>query len=135
MAIPDCQTLPVLQSGAADAFFVLILLVVGIPLLFGYLLKLSSQGECHICGRKFTVASYPLVCFGRHKLHAQCAVRRKRQKSKPVSKPVQPPLPGMPPPEAPGTTRLFPTRLQIGDKFRDESGEWEVRAGRAERAL
>ena len=46
----------------------------------------------------------------------------KRQKAKPV----QPPLPGMPPPEPPGTTRVFPTQLQVGDKFSDESGEWEV---------
>ena len=47
---------------------------------------------------------------------------RKRQKAKPV----QPPLPGMPPPEPPGTTRVFPMQLQIGDKFSDESGEWQV---------
>lgn len=32
----------------------------------------------------------------------------------------------MPSPEPPGTTRVFPIRLQIGDKFSDESGEWEV---------
>ena len=47
---------------------------------------------------------------------------RKRQKAKPV----QPPLPGMPQPEPPGTTRVFPMQLQIGDKFSDESGDWEV---------
>jgi hypothetical protein len=41
------------------------------------------------------------------------------------SKPVQPPLPGMPPP-SPLETRVFPMQLQVGDKFRDESGEWEV---------
>ncbi len=75
MAIPDDPTLmlPVLQSGAAPVLFLLILLIVGLPL--GYLLKASSQGECHVCRRKFTVASYQLVCFGRHRLHAQCAVR------------------------------------------------------------
>lgn len=32
----------------------------------------------------------------------------------------------MPPREPPGTTRLFPMQLQVGDKFSDESGEWEV---------
>jgi hypothetical protein len=47
---------------------------------------------------------------------------RKRQKAKPVQRP----LPGMPQPEPPGTTRVFPMQLQIGDKFNDESGEWEV---------
>jgi len=51
---------------------------------------------------------------------------KKRQKSKPVSKPVQTPLPGMPPPEPPGTTRVFPMQLQVGDKLSDETGQWEV---------
>jgi len=51
---------------------------------------------------------------------------KKRQKSKPVSKPVQPPLPGIPPPEPPGTTRVFPMQLQVGDKLSDETGQWEV---------
>jgi hypothetical protein len=32
----------------------------------------------------------------------------------------------MPPPEPPGTTRVFPMQLQVGDKFTDESDEWEV---------
>jgi hypothetical protein len=32
----------------------------------------------------------------------------------------------MPPPEPPGTIRVFPMQLQVGDKFSDESGEWEV---------
>jgi hypothetical protein len=76
MAIPADQILmlPVLQSGGGP-LFLLILLVVGTALSIGYVLKLSRQGECHICQRKFTVASYPVVCFGRHKLHAECAVR------------------------------------------------------------
>src|SRR5215470_6413960 len=47
---------------------------------------------------------------------------RKSQKAKPV----QPPLPGMSQPEPPGTTRVFPMQLQIGDKLSDESGDWEV---------
>jgi hypothetical protein len=47
---------------------------------------------------------------------------KKRQKAKPV----QPPLPGMPPPAPSGTARVLPMQLQIGDKFSDESGEWEV---------
>jgi len=32
----------------------------------------------------------------------------------------------MPPPEPPGTIRVLPMQLQIGDRFSDESGEWEV---------
>jgi len=32
----------------------------------------------------------------------------------------------MPPPDPPGTTRVLPMLLQIGDKFSDESGEWQV---------
>ena len=51
---------------------------------------------------------------------------KKLQKPKPASKPVQAPLPGMPPPEPPSTIRVFPMQLQVGDKFGDESGEWEV---------
>src|SRR5947209_6672918 len=47
---------------------------------------------------------------------------KKRQKAKPV----QPPLPGMPPPEPPGTTRVVPMLLQIGDRMTDSTGEWEV---------
>src|SRR5437868_15376404 len=47
---------------------------------------------------------------------------KKRQKAKPV----QPPLPGMPPPEPPGTARILPMQLQIGDRMTDSSGEWEV---------
>jgi hypothetical protein len=47
---------------------------------------------------------------------------KKRQKAKPV----QPPLPGMPPPEPPGTARVLPMQLQIGDRLADETGEYEV---------
>src|SRR5215467_5412919 len=47
---------------------------------------------------------------------------KKRQKAKPV----QPQLPGMPPPLPPGTMRIFPTQLQIGDRMTDSTGEWEV---------
>ncbi len=47
---------------------------------------------------------------------------KKRQKGKPV----QPPLPGMPPPLPPGKTRILPMQLQIGDQLADETGEWEV---------
>ena len=47
---------------------------------------------------------------------------KKRQKPRPV----QPPLPEMPPPEPPETIRVFPMQLQVGDKFSDESGQWEV---------
>jgi hypothetical protein len=47
---------------------------------------------------------------------------QKRQKTKPV----QPPLPGMPPPDPPGTTRVFPMLLRIGDRLTDETGEWEI---------
>src|SRR5262245_27033064 len=32
----------------------------------------------------------------------------------------------MPPPEPPGTIRILPMQLQVGDRFSDESSEWEV---------
>jgi len=51
---------------------------------------------------------------------------KKRPKAKSKTKPVQPQLPGMPPPLPPGTVRLFPTQLQIGDRMTDSTGEWEV---------
>jgi hypothetical protein len=41
-------------------------------------------------------------------------------------RPTQPQLPGMPPPLPPGTTRVLPMQLQIGDRFTDSTGEWEV---------
>ena len=47
---------------------------------------------------------------------------KKRQKAKPV----QPQLPGMPPPLPLGTTRVLPMQLQIGDRMTDSTGEWEV---------
>ena len=47
---------------------------------------------------------------------------KKRQKAEPV----QPPLPGMPPPEPAGTIRVLPMQVQVGDRFSDESGHWEV---------
>ena len=50
---------------------------------------------------------------------------KKRQKARPV----QPPLPGMPPPEPPGTARVLPMQLQIGDRITDSTGEWEVVGG------
>jgi hypothetical protein len=42
------------------------------------------------------------------------------------SKPVQPHLPGIPPPLLPGTTRVLPMDLRVGDRLGDETGEWEV---------
>ena len=53
---------------------------------------------------------------------AKSPPKKKRQKTKPV----QPPLPRMPPPEPPGTTRVLPMQLQIGDRVTDSTGEWEV---------
>jgi hypothetical protein len=50
---------------------------------------------------------------------------KRRQKAKPV----QPSLPGMPPPDPPGTTRVLPMLLRICDRLTDETGEYEV-AGR-----
>jgi hypothetical protein len=47
---------------------------------------------------------------------------KKRQKAKAV----QPQLPGMPPPLPPGTMRVLPMQLQIGDRLNDSTGEWEV---------
>ena len=48
------------------------------------------------------------------------------KKKRPKAKPVQPPLPGMPPPEPPGTVRVLPMQLQIGDRMTDSTGEREV---------
>ena len=48
------------------------------------------------------------------------------EKKRPKAKPTQPQLPGMPPPLPPGTIRIFPTQLQIGDRRTDATGEWEV---------
>jgi hypothetical protein len=45
--------------------------------------------------------------------------QKKRQTAKP-------PLPGMPSPEPPGTARVLPMKLQIGDRLTDSTGEWEV---------
>src|SRR4030095_7961497 len=42
------------------------------------------------------------------------------------SKPVQPHLPGIPPPLLPGTTRVLRMDLRVGDRLGDETGEWEV---------
>jgi hypothetical protein len=53
-------------------------------------------------------------------------VARPRPEKKRKAKPVQPPLPGMPPPEPPGTARVLPMQLQIGDRITDSTGEWEV---------
>ena len=41
------------------------------------------------------------------------------------AKPVQPQLPGMPPPLPPGTIRIFPMQPQIGNRMTDAT-EWEV---------
>ena len=32
----------------------------------------------------------------------------------------------MPPPLPPGTTRVLPMQLQVGDRLADETGEWEI---------
>jgi len=52
--------------------------------------------------------------------------RPRPAKKRPKAKPVQPSLPGMPPLDPPGTTRIFPMLLLIGDRLRDETGEYEV---------
>src|SRR5256712_12868619 len=51
---------------------------------------------------------------------------RPRPGKKAKARAVQPQLPGMPPPLPPGTTRVLPMHLQVGDRFSDETGEWEV---------
>ena len=52
--------------------------------------------------------------------------RPRPEKNRQQSKPVQPQLPGMPPPLPPGTTRILPMQLQIGDRLADETGDWEM---------
>src|SRR5207249_233283 len=52
--------------------------------------------------------------------------RPRPEKKRQTAKPVQPPLPGMPPPEPPDTARVLPMQLQIGDRTTDSTGEWEV---------
>ncbi len=32
----------------------------------------------------------------------------------------------MPPPLPPGTVRIFPTQVQIGNRMTDSTGEWQV---------
>ena len=49
-----------------------------------------------------------------------------KPRPKKKAKPAQPQLPGMPPPLPPGTTRVLPMQLQIGDRLNDSGGEWEV---------
>src|SRR5689334_5072506 len=51
---------------------------------------------------------------------------RPEKKSQKKARAAQPQLPGMPPPLPPGTTRILPMLLQIGDRLADETGEWEV---------
>src|SRR2546428_4199978 len=51
---------------------------------------------------------------------------RPRPGKKAKARAVQPQLPGMPPPLPPGTTRILPMQLQVGDRLADETGEWEV---------
>jgi hypothetical protein len=46
--------------------------------------------------------------------------RPSSEKKRPKAKPVQPPLPGMPPPDPPGTTCVLPMLLRIGDRLTDE---------------
>jgi hypothetical protein len=54
-------------------------------------------------------------------------VPRRPEKKRPNKpRPTQPDLPAMPPPEPPGTARVFPMQLQIGDRMTDSTGEWEV---------
>jgi hypothetical protein len=49
-----------------------------------------------------------------------------RPGKKTKTKAVQPRLPGMPPSLPPGTTRILPMQLQIGDRMTDSTGEWQV---------
>ena len=49
-----------------------------------------------------------------------------RPGKKAKAKPSQPSLPGMPPPDPRGTTRVLPMLLRIGDRLTDETGEYEI---------
>jgi hypothetical protein len=51
---------------------------------------------------------------------------KSRPKKTPKARPAQPQLLGMPAPSPPGTLRVFPAQLQIGDRSSDETGEWEA---------
>src|SRR5262249_12909734 len=51
---------------------------------------------------------------------------KRPEKKRHKAKPVQPQLPGMPPPLPPGTIRILPTQLQIGDRMTDSTCEWAV---------
>ena len=55
--------------------------------------------------------------------------RPRPAKKRPKAKPGQPPLPGIPPPDPPRTTRVLPMLLQVGDRLIDDTGEYEI-AGR-----
>jgi hypothetical protein len=48
-----------------------------------------------------------------------------RPERKQKDAPAQPQLPGVPAP-SPGTTRILPTQLQLGDRLTDETGDWEI---------
>ena len=52
--------------------------------------------------------------------------RSRPEKKRQKTKPAQQQLSGMPPPLPPGTIRIFPMQLQIGDRMSDSTGEWEV---------
>jgi len=49
-----------------------------------------------------------------------------RPGKKAKAKPTQPQLPRMPAPSPPGTARILPMQLQIGDRMTDSTAEWEV---------
>jgi hypothetical protein len=51
---------------------------------------------------------------------------RRPEKKREKARPAQSQLPGMPPPQPPGTTRVLPMQLQIGDRLTDSTDEWEV---------
>jgi hypothetical protein len=48
------------------------------------------------------------------------------KKSRKKARATQPDLPEMPPPLPPGTIRVLPMLLRIGDRLSDDRGEWEI---------
>jgi len=73
--------------------------------------------------------------IGRWRETLDWVAKPRPEKKRPKAKAAQPPLPGMPPPEPPGTARVLPMQLQIGDRIKNlVSVGWTAQAAEAARA-